>query len=98
MRHDAMSAAFIWLGVTATVAGDDTMVSRGEARSVVETTLAGRGAGRPMTAEELSDFCRVMLTRMAFSRQGRSADIRRWARGWERGRFSDLPEEPPTGA
>ena len=71
------------------------MVSRGEAQSVVETTLAGRGAGRPMTAEEMADFCKLMLVRMEFSsRHGRLSDIRRWARNWERSRFDNVPEEP----
>ena len=59
------------------------MVSRGEAQSVVETTLAGRGSTRPMTAEEMAAFCELMLTRMDFpSRQG-MVDIRKWTLAWE---------------
>ena len=66
------------------------MVSRGEARSVVASTLAGRGAGRPMTAEEMTDFCKLMLARMEFpSRGGRLSDIREWARRWEGSHFHD---------
>ena len=71
------------------------MVSRGEAQSVVEATLAGRGAGRPMTTEEMADFCKLMLVRMEFSsRHGRLSDIRRWTRNWERSRFDNVPEVP----
>ena len=61
------------------------MVSRGEARSVVEVTLAGRAAGRRMTASEMSAFCELLVGRMEFpSRRGKSFDIGQWALAWER--------------
>jgi hypothetical protein len=61
------------------------MLSRGEARSVVQVTLLGRDGDRRMTREEMSAFCMLMLTRMDFpSRRGQLLDIRRWPLAWER--------------
>lgn len=63
------------------------MLTRGEARSVIENTLAGRKPMLPMTPEEMLAFCQEMMLILDFRTTDKLADIRRWATAWEAKRF-----------
>ena len=64
------------------------MLSRGEARSVVEITLQGRRPVKTMTEAELHAFCEEMLAIMEFASQmDRMNDVRKWVLSWEARRF-----------
>jgi hypothetical protein len=64
------------------------MLTRGEARSVTENTLQGRGRTRAMTPEEMRTFCHEMLVILDFtSTTDKLADIQAWAASWEARRF-----------
>jgi hypothetical protein len=62
----------------------NAMMTKGEARRVVEVELQSRKLTKPMTLDQLNVFCAEMYKRLQFkSEKERLSDILRWAEGWQ---------------
>jgi len=60
------------------------MLTKDEARRVLEAELRSRKLAKPMTIGELHVFCEEMYKRLEFkSRSERLVDILKWAEGWQ---------------
>jgi hypothetical protein len=78
------------------------MMTKDEARRVLETELRSRKLVKPMTLEELNLVCEEMYKRLKFkSHSERLVDILKWAEEWQSQnlprsveRHSPLPRHP----
>jgi hypothetical protein len=61
-----------------------TMMTKEQAKDVVEAELRSLNLTRPMMTEEMTTFCQGMYKRLQFkSPNERLADIRQWADDWQ---------------
>jgi hypothetical protein len=60
------------------------MMTKDEARRIVEAELQSRKLTQPMTLEQLNVFCAEMYKRLQFkSETERLADFLTWAKDWQ---------------
>ena len=65
-----------------------TMMTKEQAKDVVETLLRSLNLSKPMMTEGMASFCQGMYRRLQFkSPNERLADIRRWADDWQAATF-----------
>ena len=77
------------LGLTDLTFGVEiTMMTKEQAKDVVEAELRSLNLSKPMMTEEMTSFCQGMYRRLQFkSPNERLADIRRWADDWQAATF-----------
>ena len=77
------------LGLTDLTFGEEiTMMTKEQAKDVVEAELRSLNLSKPMMTEEMTSFCQGMYRRLQFkSPNERLADIRRWADDWQAATF-----------